>query len=46
MRQHVAWALGELSGSEALKALEARLEVEVDPGVLEEIQLARTKTLV
>jgi len=46
VRQHVAWALGELSGSEALKALEARLDVEVDPGVVEEIQLARTKTLV
>lgn len=46
VRRHVAWALGELSGSEALKALEERLKIEVDPGVLEEIQWARAKTLV
>jgi epoxyqueuosine reductase len=40
VREHVAWALGELGGSEALKVLEARLKVEMNPGVIEEIRFA------
>lgn len=40
VREHVAWALGELGGSEALGVLEERLRVEMHPGVIEEIRVA------
>jgi epoxyqueuosine reductase len=40
VRQHIAWALGELGGSDAVKALEERLKVEMNSDVIEEVRLA------
>ena len=40
VRGHAAWALGCVSWDEARRALEARLQVECDPFVREEIALA------
>ena len=40
VRGHAAWALGRLGGSDARAALRARLEVEEDAWVREEIDLA------
>src|SRR5690606_33962138 len=40
IRGHSAWALGRISGEGALQALRGRLEVEEDPWVREEIELA------
>jgi epoxyqueuosine reductase len=40
VRGHAAWALGRLSGADALAALARRAAVEEDPWALEEIRLA------
>jgi epoxyqueuosine reductase len=43
VREHAAWALGQLGGTEARNALEARLESETEESVLESIQAALTR---
>jgi len=40
VREHVAWALGEIGGKQVYEALLARLQVETSAGVREEIALA------
>jgi epoxyqueuosine reductase len=40
VRSHAAWALGRLGGQHARQSLEAALERETDPSVLEEVRLA------
>jgi epoxyqueuosine reductase len=40
VRGHAAWALGRLGGERAREALVARLVVEVDEWVREEVRLA------
>ena len=40
VRQHAAWALGRIGGSEASGALQAALDDETDSDVVEEIQIA------
>ena len=40
VRQHAAWALGRIGGSEASGALEAALDNETDSDVVEELQIA------
>ncbi|MCS7173246.1 MAG: tRNA epoxyqueuosine(34) reductase QueG [Armatimonadetes bacterium] len=44
VRGHAAWALGRIRGPEAEAALRARLEVEEDPAVREELQEALRAT--
>jgi epoxyqueuosine reductase len=41
VRGHAAWALGRLGASEAMPALERRLQTEQDPFVRDELSLAR-----
>jgi len=43
VRLHVAWALGEIGGQEALAGLEARLSIEIDPDVVREIDSALSR---
>ena len=40
VRGHVAWALGNIGGDQALSALEEARKAEKDPDVLEEIEQA------
>jgi epoxyqueuosine reductase len=40
VRLHAAWALGEIGGAEACRALQESLKRETDPAVLEEIRIA------
>ncbi len=40
IREHVAWALGQIGGEEARKALQLRLKLEVDEEVIGEIHRA------
>ncbi|MEO6025971.1 MAG: tRNA epoxyqueuosine(34) reductase QueG [Candidatus Binatia bacterium] len=41
IRQHAAWALGAIGGSDAREALSARADREIDPVVCDEIAAAR-----
>jgi epoxyqueuosine reductase len=40
IRQHAAWALGQIGGIEAITTLKTAIEIEQDPVVLEEINTA------
>jgi HEAT repeat protein len=40
VRGHVAWALGELGGKDATRALRKQLKIETDEWVREEIRTA------